>query len=69
MDMRMPIMDGITATRESRQKWHVKIPIIVLSAETDTGTQREAMDAGANLYLHKPAKPAAILSALKSLIS
>ncbi len=33
MDLRMPVMDGITATREMRNKLHLTLPIVVFTAE------------------------------------
>lgn len=49
----MPIMDGITATRELRARG-TTIPIIGLSASPDEATREEALQAGMNDLLAKP---------------
>jgi len=50
MDVQMPVMDGLTATREIR-KFNHKIPIIALTAN---GNPRECHNAGINALLTKP---------------
>lgn len=52
LDVRMPAMDGLGAARQI-QKEH-PIPIVFLSAHTESGLGGEAADAGANAYLVKP---------------
>jgi two-component system sensor histidine kinase/response regulator len=55
MDMHMPEMDGLEATREIRRhaKW-ADLPIIALTAQTREEDQRLAMQAGMNGHLSKP---------------
>jgi CheY-like chemotaxis protein len=45
MDLRMPVMDGIEATREIKDT-HPGIIVMFLSAYADPGLQREAEEAG-----------------------
>jgi len=55
MDVRMPVMDGIEATRQIRN--HPEIaqpPIIIISAYTDAKTRHACHQAGANGFLSKP---------------
>lgn len=52
LDISMPKMDGITATREIRKK--LKIPIIFLTAAYDPETVKRAKDAGIAAFLTKP---------------
>lgn len=65
MDIRMPVMDGITATKFIRSKLQLTIPIIAVSAEVDPSTRAAAMDAGTNGFLSKPSKLNEVLSLLK----
>lgn len=65
MDIRMPVMDGITATKFIRSKLQLTIPIIAVSAEIDPSTRAAAMDAGTNGFLSKPSKLNDVLSLLK----
>ena len=57
MDMRMPVMDGLTATREIRKLDHpdaLTIPIIALSANAFEEDVRQCLEAGMNAHLSKP---------------
>ncbi len=54
MDMQMPVMDGLTATRILRKEFNIKTPIIALTAFATTEAIGKAMDAGMNDYLTKP---------------
>ena len=49
LDIAMPKMDGITATREIRKK--LKIPIIFLTAAFDPETVQKAKEAGVAAFL------------------
>jgi response regulator NasT len=52
LDVRMPAMDGFEAARQIRSQQPV--PIVFLSAHTESGLGAEAAAAGANAYLVKP---------------
>ncbi len=54
MDVRMPVMDGIEATRQIRANQHINIPIIALTANAVKGEQDKCLVAGMNDYLTKP---------------
>jgi CheY-like chemotaxis protein len=53
MDMKMPIMDGITATKEIR-KINKDLPIIAQTAYALEGDKEKALEAGCNDYISKP---------------
>jgi CheY-like chemotaxis protein len=55
MDLMMPRCDGLTATKTIRDDDKLyDLPIIFLSAKTDTATIQSGLDAGANRFLTKP---------------
>lgn len=59
MDMQMPEMDGLTATRMLREDEETRhIPIIVVTASAMLEDRARAMEAGCNGYITKPVDPA-----------
>lgn len=58
MDLSMPVMDGMTATRRirsfEREMGLSKVPIIALTGLTSEATRKEAYDSGFDNYLTKP---------------
>lgn len=64
MDMKMPVMDGLTATVEIR-KFNAELPIIALTAHVFENDRLTAMDAGCNEYLVKPIDRAKLMAVLK----
>jgi CheY-like chemotaxis protein len=51
MDVQMPVMDGIEATREIREQF----PDVIIVALTANANKSECIDAGMNDFLNKPA--------------
>ena len=54
MDMHMPVMDGLEATRLIRSKTGGNVPIIAISADAFKDQKEKAIEAGCNHYLTKP---------------
>ncbi len=53
MDMKMPVMDGLEATRQIRAKYP-DLPVIALTANAFDSDRQRAMDAGCNDFVSKP---------------
>ena len=71
MDMRMPEMDGLEATRTIRslQREDAKtIPIIALTANAFDEDVQRSMQAGLNAHLSKPVEPEILFETLENLI-
>ncbi len=71
MDMRMPEMDGLEATKQIRaldRRDAGKIPIIALTANAFDEDVQRSLQAGLNAHLSKPVEPDALFDTLKSLL-
>ena len=71
MDVRMPEMDGLEATRAIRamdREDAKEIPIIALTANAFDEDVQRSMQAGLNAHLSKPIQPEVLYETLESLI-
>ncbi|MBQ9608922.1 MAG: response regulator [Lachnospiraceae bacterium] len=71
MDMRMPKMDGLTATtkiREMDRTDAASIPIIALTANAFDEDVQRSLQAGLNAHLSKPVEPDVLFETLENLI-
>ncbi|GGD08924.1 response regulator transcription factor [Nocardioides daphniae] len=67
MDVMMPRLDGLEATRALRQAGN-DVPILVLTARDAVGDRVEGLDAGADDYLTKPFALEELLARLRALL-
>ena len=67
MDVMMPKLDGIEATKALRAAGN-DVPILVLTARDAVGDRVEGLDAGADDYLTKPFALAELLARLRALL-
>jgi len=66
MDVQMPVMDGVTATRESRQDAGLAgLPVVALTAGVLPEEREAALNAGMNDFLAKPLDPKRLASVLQ----
>lgn len=68
MDIKMPEMDGLTATEKIRQVC-LKVPIIAQTAYAMTEDKNKCLNAGCNEYLTKPINHKLLLTTIDKFIS
>jgi CheY-like chemotaxis protein len=74
MDMQMPVMDGLAATRALRRQeaatpGRARTPILMLSANAMQQHRRDALAAGADLHLAKPVTAAALIGGVQQALA
>jgi len=68
MDVRMPIMDGVTAVRLARERFP-DIPVLMLTTFEDEAYVREALGHGAKGYLLKNIPYAELVASIRAVLS
>ncbi|MDR7152642.1 PAS domain S-box-containing protein [Hydrogenophaga palleronii] len=69
MDVQMPDMDGLEATRRLRQHTALlQLPVIALTAGALAEERRRAIDAGMNAFLTKPLEPQLLVRTVREVI-
>jgi DNA-binding NarL/FixJ family response regulator len=68
MDLVMPGMDGITATREIKSRWPA-VEVVALTSFTDEAKVRGAFEAGAVGYLLKDADADQVAQAIRAAVA
>jgi two-component system, sensor histidine kinase and response regulator len=72
MDMQMPEMDGLTATREIRERERASgthIPIVAMTAHAMKGDREHCLAAGVDAYIAKPVSRQIIAETIESILS
>jgi two-component system response regulator MprA len=67
LDVSMPILDGLTVCRVLRSERN-RIPILMLTARTETSDRVAGLDAGADDYLPKPFDLDELLARMRALL-
>ena len=67
MDIKMPIMNGLEATKAIKEK-HPDLPILALTANAFDSDRQLAMDAGCDDFLSKPVSSEECLETIKRYI-
>ena len=68
MDLQMPVLNGIEATREIR-KFNQQLPIIAVTAYAFTGDKQYCLDAGCNDFITKPIDSDVLIEMIKSFLA
>ncbi|MFB3778447.1 MAG: ATP-binding protein [Bryobacteraceae bacterium] len=70
MDLQMPVLDGLEATRLIRQdpRWR-KLPIVGLTARCAAEDRERCLEAGMDDFLAKPVRPPVLLATVSRLLS
>lgn len=66
IDIMMPVMDGIRATRKIREK--SSVPVIILTAKSEDADKILGLDIGADDYVTKPFSPLELMARVRSQI-
>ncbi|NNF99611.1 MAG: GAF domain-containing protein [Desulfobacteraceae bacterium] len=73
MDVQMPEMDGLTATRAIRDNAskviNPRVPIVAMTAHAMAGDKDRCIEAGMDGYITKPIRPQILLETIKQFLS
>jgi signal transduction histidine kinase/CheY-like chemotaxis protein/HPt (histidine-containing phosphotransfer) domain-containing protein len=66
MDVQMPVLDGLEATRliRSEARWDY-LPVVAMTAHAMNGDRERCLQSGMNAYISKPVQPAHLISTIE----
>ncbi|HZE92828.1 MAG TPA: response regulator [Rhizobacter sp.] len=67
MDVQMPVMDGIEATRRLRNDLHLTLPILAMSAGVTQEERQLCQLVGMNDFISKPLEPQVVVQTIRKL--
>jgi len=69
-DVMMPVMDGITFSKKVKENiQYCHIPLILLTAKTDTDSKVSGIQSGADAYVEKPFSPQVLRAQVENLLN
>ncbi|HTB15548.1 MAG TPA: ATP-binding protein [Bryobacteraceae bacterium] len=66
MDVQMPVLDGLEATRliRSERRWD-RLPVVAMTAHAMNGDRERCLQAGMSAYISKPVQPAHLIATIE----
>ena len=68
MDLQMPEMDGMEATKAIREKGHNDVAIVAMTADALKGVREKCLGAGMDDYITKPIKREIVFEVIERLV-
>jgi len=65
MDLKMPVLDGLEATRQIKS-FKPELPVIATTAQAMKGDEKLAINAGCDEYLSKPFKHEVLVQKIRT---